>query len=147
MYQFAIPAAMAAIGYLDKKEQREQAGRDRQAEAEIARWSPWTGMAPQRVGSPGSSFGGAAVGGLQGASFVQSIDAAKAAQAKNAETKDTNTGNSGGETALTSQPAPQQNMSMEDPNVLAQRRYRQYGAPQPPWNDMVASNNRGSYGG
>lgn len=140
MYQFAIPAAMAAMGYMEKKAQREQADRDRQAEAEIARWSPWTGMAPQRVGSGGSNIGGALAGGLQGASFVQSIDAAKAAQAKNAETKDTNTGSSGGETALTSQPAPQQSMSMEDPNVLAQRRYGQYGAPQQSaWPYMMAS--------
>lgn len=75
-WMLAIPAAMAAMGYLEKKAQREQAERDRKAEAEIARWSPWTNMQPQRVGSGGSTLGGAVAGGLQGASFMQSMKAA-----------------------------------------------------------------------
>lgn len=147
-WMLAIPAAMAAMGYMEKKAQREQAGRDRMAEAEIARWSPWTKMQPQRVGSGESALGGAVAGGLQGASFMQSMKAAGYGKGE-AKTADSGSeaGSTGGSTALASQPAPQQSMSMEDPNVLAQRRYRQYGAPQPPWNDMVASNNRGSYGG
>lgn len=141
MWALAIPAAMAAMGYMEKKAQREQAGRDRMAEAEIARWSPWTGMAPQRVGAPGSALGGAVAGGLQGASFMQAMNAAGYGKGGDSGTADSSeSGSSGGETALTSQPAPQQNMSMEDPNVLAQRRYSPYGAPQQSaWPYMMAS--------
>lgn len=141
-WMLAIPAAMAAMGYLDKQAQREQATRDRKAEAEIAKWSPWTGMAPQRVGSPGAAIGGAVTGGLQGASFLQSMNAAGYGKdgASGASTTSTGTNNA---MPLTQQTAMQQpNMSSEDPYILSQRRYAgqmSYPQQQYPWNEMLAS--------
>ena len=73
---WVIPAAMAAAGAIKGQQDREQEGRDRIAEAEVARWSPWTGLAPGRVKAGPGVVGGAMQGGLAGAGLMQGVDAA-----------------------------------------------------------------------
>ena len=142
---WAIPLAMAAAGAIQGQQKREQEKRDRKAEAEIARWTPWTGMAPQRVQAGGGPLGGAVTGGLQGASFMQSMNAAGYGKgdSSSGEVADASTDSTA---PMSQQTAMQQpNMSSEDPYVLSQRKYGQYGAPQQQqytWNNMVASNTR-----
>jgi len=70
----AMAGIMAALG-IGKSElvDRPAAGRARKREAEVARWSPWTGMAPSRVGEA-DPFGSAMQGGFSGAALGQAMD-------------------------------------------------------------------------
>lgn len=78
-------AAGAGLGaakyYLNDKDQEK---RDRQQQAEIARYSPWTGMKPESVQSA-SLFNDALQGGTMGMGMGQSMDAANAQEAMNAK--------------------------------------------------------------
>lgn len=53
---------------------KPQADKERQYQAETARWSPWTGIQSKYVQNP-SLFGGMLQGGMAGAAFGQGIDA------------------------------------------------------------------------
>lgn len=68
---WVIPAALAAAGAIKGYADQRAAGKKRAAEAEIARWSPWTGMAAQRVDDGPGIIGGAIQGGLQGVGAAQ----------------------------------------------------------------------------
>lgn len=50
-----------------------RANRQRKQEAEIAKYSPWTGMSPQRI-QEADPFGAALQGGTTGAMLGQGID-------------------------------------------------------------------------
>lgn len=65
----AMMAAGAAKGHLDQKAAKKK----REAEAEIARWSPWTSMSAQRVDDGPGMLGGAIQGGLAGAQMYQAM--------------------------------------------------------------------------
>ena len=73
-----IPAATAAVGAYQGNEKRKQSERDAKAQAEVARWSPWTGMSPQHIAQNDSALGGAFQGAVGGMSLGQSVDAANA---------------------------------------------------------------------
>jgi hypothetical protein len=78
------PLAIAAIigagmGLLRGMQQQKQEAKDRVMEAEIARWSPWTGMAAQRP-KRADMMGSVMQGGLAGASFGQQFGGEGAAQ-------------------------------------------------------------------
>lgn len=57
------------------------ADKERQYQAETARWSPWTGLQSKYVQDP-SIFGGMLQGGMAGAAFGQGIGAQEAAAAR-----------------------------------------------------------------
>jgi hypothetical protein len=73
-----IPAGLAAAGAYKGQQDLEQSNRDRMAQAEVARWSPWTGMAPQQVSRGAGVLGGALQGGVAGAGLMQGFSAAEA---------------------------------------------------------------------
>jgi hypothetical protein len=70
-----IPLAMAGAGAIKGQKEEAQAKRDRQMEAEIARWSPWTGMQPQRVHDGPGVMGNAIQGATSGLSMMQNVNA------------------------------------------------------------------------
>jgi hypothetical protein len=73
---------LAGAGLL-KSELVDRPREERQKAAVTARWSPWTGMAPNQI-QEADPFGSAIQGGLTGAMLSQSqqkIDAAKAKDA------------------------------------------------------------------
>ena len=78
-----IPALLAGAGlglgkyYLEDKPKEQ---RDRQTQAEIARYSPWSGMKPESVQSA-SMFGDVMQGGTMGMGMGQNLDAASGQQA------------------------------------------------------------------
>lgn len=78
-------AAGAGLGvakhYLADKPAAE---RNRATQAEVARYSPWTGMKPTPVEDP-SLFNSALQGGTMGASLGQGMDAADAQEAMQAQ--------------------------------------------------------------
>ena len=64
--------AGAGLGAVRSMQQEQQAKQDRKREAEIARWSPWSGMQAQRVGSP-DYMGNIMQGGMTGAMMGQAM--------------------------------------------------------------------------
>lgn len=70
------------VGALQGAQQAKQAERDRQLQAQTALWSPWTGMAPQKV-QEANMLGSIAGGGLTGAGLDQNMAAAKSQDAMN----------------------------------------------------------------
>lgn len=74
MDPITMAAIMGGLG-LAKSElvDRPAANRQRKTEAEIARWSPWTGMAAQRT-KDADSFGATVQGGLAGAALGQNAE-------------------------------------------------------------------------
>lgn len=74
MAVWAIPLAMMAAGAYKGMQDQERAKQDRKMEAELARWSPWTGIAPQRVQGGSGVLGGALQGGMTGLSFSQALE-------------------------------------------------------------------------
>ena len=58
----------AGLGVLRGQAQKEEAAAAREREAEIARWSPWTGLKPERVGQP-NTWDPIMQGALAGAAF------------------------------------------------------------------------------
>lgn len=71
--------AGTGLGFLKGQGDIEAARAARQREAEIARWSPWTGIAPERVGQP-SPMNSALQGALAGAQFGKQFGGGSAAQ-------------------------------------------------------------------
>lgn len=72
MWQFLIPAATAALGAQRAQRQADQKERFNKAQAEITKYSPWTGMRGQLDSSYSpSSFEGGLAGGLQGLGMAQ----------------------------------------------------------------------------
>ena len=67
------------LGFAKGQGDIEAAKNARQREAEIARWSPWTGLAPQRVEQPSPIYS-AMQGGLAGMQFGKQFGGAQAAQ-------------------------------------------------------------------
>lgn len=64
--------AGAGVGAMRSMQQEQQAKQDRKREAEIARWSPWTGMQAQRPGNP-DYMGNLMQGGMTGAMMGQAM--------------------------------------------------------------------------
>lgn len=60
----------AGLGMIQQGSQKKQHEHDKQVAAETARWSPWTGMAPQKVGPAPTLFGNMAQGALAGTEFA-----------------------------------------------------------------------------
>jgi len=73
----------AGTGVLRGEAQKEEARAARAREAEVARWSPWTKMEPQRVGQP-NMWDPIMQGALLGASFGKQFPAAGAEAAGSA---------------------------------------------------------------
>lgn len=72
----AIAAAIGAgAGFLQGKEDKRVAAKQRKRESEIAKWTPWSGYQAQRVAEPQSIPSRMLQGGLTGAGFGQSINA------------------------------------------------------------------------
>ena len=70
MTVLALASAIGAgLGAMQAGEEKKAAKRARKQEAEIAKWSPWTGVAPQRVQEGPGTMGRAIQGGLSGAMF------------------------------------------------------------------------------
>lgn len=59
--------AMAALGAAQSMQQQEKSKTERKQAAEMARWSPYTGMAPNQISSAPSLLQGAAQGAGTGA--------------------------------------------------------------------------------
>ena len=70
-----LPAGLAAGGAYQGEQNRQQNKRDAAAQAEIARWSPWTGMSPHQISHKDSAIGGAMQGGLAGMGAIAGKDA------------------------------------------------------------------------
>ena len=70
--------AGAGLGAVRSMQQEQQAKQDRKREAEIARWSPWSGMQAQRVGTP-DYMDNIMQGGLTGAMMGQAMKRGKTA--------------------------------------------------------------------
>ena len=66
----------AALGAAKHNQDRKAAQRARQQEAQIAQWSPWTGMQAQRVQDP-SLIGNVGYGALTGGMVEQQMGAPK----------------------------------------------------------------------
>lgn len=135
MALWAIPVGMAALGAYKGQQDRAQAKQDRLAEAEVARWSPWTGMSPARVGMPAGELGGAIQGGLAGASLMQSFDGGKGEAPKTAESAPMTQGQYS-LTADNTSMAPNYNYDQYETSPIMQ----QYGAPASKWNLNLAQN-------
>lgn len=75
---WALPVAMAGVGAVQGDAKRRQNERDAKAQAEVARWSPWSGMSPHQVAQDDSAWGGAMQGGVAGMGMIagQKDDAA-----------------------------------------------------------------------
>lgn len=72
MGPLALAAIGAGVGLLKSNADRQRADRQRAVEAEVARYSPWTGFAPQRV-QEADPLGSIMQGGMTGAMLGQSI--------------------------------------------------------------------------
>ena len=75
----------AGLGLVKGHMDRQQEKKDRKTQAEIQRWSPWTGMQGQNVKST-SMLGSAAQGAMGGAMVGQMMGPGAAAPATTAET-------------------------------------------------------------
>lgn len=76
-----LAAVGAARGVAQKKAAKSRELNDRLLNAEITRYSPWTGMAPQPVQPAQYDVLGTALqGGLQGAAFGQKVNELGAAK-------------------------------------------------------------------
>lgn len=83
-YAWAIPAAMATMGYLQGEEQKAQNKHQNKVAATQTQFSPWTGMGKGQTVREGSGgFGGAVQGGLTGASMAQNYGQAQQATKMN----------------------------------------------------------------
>lgn len=71
--------AGGGLGLLKGMSDAEQARHQRQVEAEIARYSPWTGMKPERIGQA-NVLGSAMQGALAGAQFAKQFPQGKEAE-------------------------------------------------------------------
>lgn len=130
MALWAIPVGMAALGAYKGQQDRAQAKQDRLAEAEVARWSPWTGMQPARVGMPAGELGGAIQGGLAGASLMQSFDGGGKGEAPKAEPTAQATPGQYSLTADNASMAPNYDYSKyENSPIMQQYNAPQYGGP------------------
>ncbi len=65
-WNLLVPALGAVAGGLQANEQKKDVRRQNRAQAEITRYSPWTGMKGQMQAEP-SAVGGALQGGMMGA--------------------------------------------------------------------------------
>jgi len=72
---FWLPLAMAGVGAAKGVMDQGDARAEAKTQAEIARYSPWSGMQPQQV-QKGDPFGAAMQGGMAGMGLSQSMDAA-----------------------------------------------------------------------
>jgi hypothetical protein len=79
MYWWVVPAITAGVGAYKGMEENKQAKKEQKAQAEVARWSPWTGMTPQKVDKGAGIFGGALQGGSSGLAMSQAMSKASAA--------------------------------------------------------------------
>lgn len=70
---WALPLAGAAIGAIQGSNQRKAQQDYNKSQAEIHRYSPWTGMQGKTQAVTASGFGGALQGGLTGAGMAQSF--------------------------------------------------------------------------
>lgn len=68
-----IPAATAAIGAMSAKNRNDNIESANKANAEITRYSPWTGMQGQIQAKGPSMMEGAFAGGLQGLGMAQGM--------------------------------------------------------------------------
>lgn len=123
-----IPAGMAAAGAYKGSQDRAQEGRDRLAESEIARWSPWTGMAPQRVKGGSGAIGGAMQGGIAGAGLMQNMKAAGYGDSVQPATTAPEVAPPSGETQMSMEPPQGQSRMLAQTNMRGQQDpYNQYG--------------------
>jgi len=74
----------AALGAINNVEKQKQAKKDREREAVLARYSPWTGMQAHPVESP-SAFNDVLQGATMGAALGQNMKSADSAEAMNAK--------------------------------------------------------------
>ncbi len=72
MGPLALAAIGAGVGLLKSNADRQRAERQRQMESEVARYSPWTGFAPQRV-QEADPLGSVMQGGMTGAMLGQGM--------------------------------------------------------------------------
>ena len=77
MIPWAMMGAGALMGALQTKQQHEEAKRQAKLQAEVARYSPWTGMKPQMVSGP-NAMGNLMQGALTGAAMAQQFKAPQA---------------------------------------------------------------------
>lgn len=83
MWNFIIPAAMAGVGYLEGKRKQDQQERWNRAQAEVTRYSPWTGIKGDLSPVTASPLGGAMQGGLTGAMMYQTFNSGPKATTPN----------------------------------------------------------------
>jgi hypothetical protein len=68
----------AGAGLLKHEMGRKQREKDRQLDADTARFSPWTGMKAKNMGADDPAFNSALQGGMAGLSMGQGMDATAA---------------------------------------------------------------------
>jgi hypothetical protein len=69
----AVPIVTAGLGYLDGERKREETKRQNMAQAEISRYSPWTGQMGQITPNHYNGMSSAIQGGLSGFGAVQGM--------------------------------------------------------------------------
>lgn len=103
-----VPVAMAVAGAAEGDAKRKRNEKKLQAQAEIARWSPWTGMQPHDVSTEDSAIHGAMQGGVAGMGMTQNMNGDDATPKKDASL----TGDTGASSESYSRPANTSNMSL-----------------------------------
>lgn len=106
-----VPVAMAAAGAVEGDAKQKRNEKKLQAQAEIARWSPWTDMKPHDVSTEDSAIHGAMQGGVAGMGMIQNMKGGDAAPKKDASL----TSDAGASSESYSRPADTSNMSLPPP--------------------------------
>lgn len=109
-----IPVAMAVAGALEADEKRKRNEKKLQAQAEIARWSPWTELKPHDVSTEDNALHGAMQGGVAGIGMMQNM------KGDGAEPDPALTSDAGASSEPYSRPADTSNMSLSPPPAAAQ---------------------------
>ena len=106
-----VPVAMAAAGAVEGDAKRKRNEKKLQAQAEIARWSPWTGMQPHDVSTEDSAIHGAMQGGVAGIGMTQNMKGDDATPKEDTSL----TSDAGASNEPYSRPANTSNMSLSPP--------------------------------
>lgn len=120
----ALPLAIGAgsgglFGAIENNQKRAQYNRDKEMQAQIARWTPWTGIKPTIPKAPGSQFGDVTQGIIGGA--AQGQDFSKYLKAQQLQSPSEGVG-------LATEPSPEATNQSNDYSIVSPEQSSQYQA-------------------